>query len=158
MEHHFLEMRSLIKTSLRFIMKFPGEERSLIKTYLRSLIKTDFMEQPSDVAMQICVFLYEFGLGVGLTCMINFNAIDSCQSCEMFRPKLPFWDASWTKLWEIKHHWITGNLRSIEVACMQGVHVIISPSCNHALPSWSVNATGGGYIVRWGYISRWGAK
>ena len=49
MEHHFLEMRSLIKTSLRFIMKFPGEERSLIKTYLRSLIKTDFMEQPSVV-------------------------------------------------------------------------------------------------------------
>ena len=47
MEHPFLEMRSLIKTSLRFIMKFPGEERSLIKTYLRSLIKTDFMEQPS---------------------------------------------------------------------------------------------------------------
>ena len=29
-------------------MKFPGEERSLIKTYLRSLIKTDFIEQPSD--------------------------------------------------------------------------------------------------------------
>ena len=28
-------------------MKFPGEEMSLIKTYLRSLIKTDFMEQPS---------------------------------------------------------------------------------------------------------------
>ena len=49
MEHHFLEMRSLIKTSLRFIMKFPGEERSLIKTYLSSLIKTDFMEQPSAI-------------------------------------------------------------------------------------------------------------
>ena len=40
-------MRSLIKTSLRCIMKFPREERSLIKSYLRSLIKTDFMEQPS---------------------------------------------------------------------------------------------------------------
>ena len=51
MEHHFLEMRSLIKTSLRFIMKFPGEERSLIKTYLRSLIKTDFMEQPSELTL-----------------------------------------------------------------------------------------------------------
>ena len=57
MEHHFLEMRSLIKTSLRFIMKFPGEERSLIKTYLRSLIKTDFMEQPSDQAAKHSQFL-----------------------------------------------------------------------------------------------------